>query len=331
MLQRLLAPLAFSLVVALGMPSLALAKADAPAARDPTIQQIYDAANGGKMSDADAMIAKVLKDHPDSAKARFVHAELLAAEGKLDDARSELAKAKTLSPGLAFAKPEAVERLTGKLEKPAASQTRTTPSRVSQPEPAPAPAPLKTQATSGSVPWMPIALLGLLVVGYLAFRRRVAPPSAPAAASYGPAPGMPGAPSGYGSYGPGGNWSPAPPPAASPGMGLGGALATGAAVGVGAIVAQEAVRHWMHDRNDTNDRDYGGNTGNYNNNSRVADSGNAEMGRGLGPSSSTSPEPERIVENDFGIRDTSSWDDANSGSSFDSGSDNSSSSGDSDW
>jgi hypothetical protein len=331
MLQRLFAALAFSLVVALGMPSLAQAKTDAPAAREPTIQQIYEAANGGRMSDADAMIAKVLKNHPESAKARFVHAELLAAEGKLDDARSELAKARTLSPGLAFAKPEAVERLTGKLEKPAASQTRTEPTRAS--EPVPVPAPLKAQPTGSSVPWTPIVLVGLLAIGYLAFRRKVAPPSAPAAPSYGPSsgmPGMPGAPAGYGSYGPGGNWTPAPPPAASPGMGLGGALATGAAVGVGAIVAQEAVRHWMHDRNDTSDRDYGGNTGNYNNNSRVADSGNAEMGRGLGPSSSTSPEPERIVDNDFGIRDTSSWDDANSGGSFDSGSDNSSS-GDSDW
>ena len=326
MIQRMFAALALSLAVAFGMPSLAQARTDAPAPKDPTIQQIYEAANGGRMSDADAMIAKVLKDHPNSAKAHFVHSELLAAEGRLDDARSELAKAKALSPALDFAKPEAVERLTNKLDKPA-PQARSTPSRVSEPA---AQAPRAAESRTSSVPWMPIALLGLLVVGYLAFRRRVAPPAAPAAPSYGPGPGMPGmqqgAPAGYGNYGnygPGGNWTPAPPPAASPGMGLGSALATGAAVGVGAMVAQEAVRHWMHgsDNNVIDNRDSG--------TTRIADNGNTEMGRGLWPSSTT-PEPERIVDNDFGIKDTSSWDDSSGSGSFDSGGD-SSSSGDNDW
>ncbi|RUR69809.1 hypothetical protein EJP67_22385 [Variovorax guangxiensis] len=322
MLQRMFAALAFTLAMALGLPSLAQAGTDATAPKDPTIQQIYEAANGGRMSDADAMIAKVLKDHPDSAKAHFVHAELLAAEGRLDGARSELAKAKALSPGLDFAKPEAVERLTNKLDRPA-PQTRNTSSRLDEP----APAPLRTESRTISVPWMPIALLGLLVVGYLAFRKRVAPPAAPAQPSYGPAPGPQGMPAGYGSYGSGPGWTPAPPPAASPGMGLGSALATGAAVGVGAVVAQEAVRHWMHDRSDNSmfDRDSGTTT-------RMADSGNTEMGRSLWPSSSTpstSQERDRFVDNDFGIKDTSSWDDASSsgGGSFDSDSGSS----DNDW
>lgn len=302
MLQRLFATLAFTLVMAFGMPSLAQAKTDAPASGDPTIQQIYDAANGGKMADANAMIAKVLKDHPNSAKAHFVQAELLAAQGKLDGARGALAKAKELAPDLSFAKPEAVERLTAKLDRPAAAPTRTEPTRASTP----AAAPVQTQARTGSTPWLPIALVGLLAVGYLAFRRRVAPPAAPAQ-PYAPPPSTPVVPGGYPSYGPGGgNWMPAAPPAAAPGMGLGSALAAGAAVGVGAVVAQEAVRHWMHDRSDTN-------TTERNDTSRVADSGNAEMGRSLWPPSSPQ-EPERIVDNDFGITDTSSWDDGGSSS-----------------
>lgn len=327
MLQRMFAALAFTLALALGLPSLAQAGTEAAAPKDPTIQQIYEAANGGRMSDADAMIAKVLKDHPDSAKAHFVHAELLAAEGRLQDARGELAKAKKLSPGLDFARPEAVERLTNKLDSPAPRSVNT-PSRVSESAPAPAPAPVTSEGRTGSVPWMPIALVGLLVVGYLAFRSRVAPPAAAPSPSYGPVPGAPGAqgmPAGYGSYGPGGNWTPAPPPAASPGMGLGSALATGAAVGVGAVVAEEAVRHWMHGRTDNGvfDRNDSGTT------THVPDSGNTEMGRSLWPSSSTpstSQEPDRFVDNDFGIKDTSSWDDSSSsGGSFDSGS------SDSDW
>jgi MYXO-CTERM domain-containing protein len=310
MLKRQFTALAFSLVVALGMPLLAQAKTDAPASGEPTIQQIYDAANGGKMAEADTMIAKVLKDHPNSAKAHFVQAELLAAQGKLEGARSALAKAKELAPDLSFAKREAVERLTAKLDRPAAAPARTEPARASTPPPAP----VQAQAKGGSTPWLPIALVGLLAVGYLAFRRRVAPPTAPtppyAAPSSTPGmAGMPGTPGGYPSYGPGGgNWMPPAAPAAAPGMGLGSALATGAAVGVGAIVAQEAVRHWMHDRSDTSDRSDRSDT------SRVADSGNAEMGRGLWPSSSPSPqEPERIVDNDFGITDPSSWDDGSGG------------------
>ncbi|MFM9922705.1 hypothetical protein VLK31_06910 [Variovorax sp. H27-G14] len=312
MLQRLFAALAFTLVVAFGIPSLAQAATDAPASKEPTIQQIYEAANGGRMAEADTMIAKVLKDHPNSAKAHFVQAELFAAQGKLDGARSALAQAKALAPDMSFAKPEAVERLTSKLDKPAATSapSRTEGSRVSTP----APAPLQTESRSGSTPWLPIALVALLAVGYLAFRRRVAPPVAQAP-SYGPAPGTPG---GFGGYAPAGNWSPtapiappAPPApaAAAPGMGLGSALATGAAVGVGAIVAQEAVRHWMNDRADTTQRS--------NDTAHVADSGNTEMGRGLWPSSSSSSAdqaPERIVDNDFGITDTSSWDDASSSS-----------------
>lgn len=308
MFQRLFPALAFALVLAFGMPSLAQAKADAPATNEPTIQQIYDAANGGRMSDADTMIAKVLKDHPDSAKAHFVQAELLAAQGKLDSARTALGKAKALSPDLSFAKPEAVERLTAKLDKPAATPPRTEPARTSTSTPTPVP-PQPEARTGGSTPWLPIALVALLAVGYLAFRRRVAPPVAQAP-SYGPAPGAANAPNGYASYGLGGNWTPAAPPAAAPGMGLGSALATGAAVGVGAVVAQEAVRHWMHDRSDTTER---------NDASRVAgngnDGGNAEMGRSLWPSSSSAQEPERIADNDFGITDTSSWDDASGGGS----------------
>ncbi|MET3494976.1 hypothetical protein [Variovorax boronicumulans] len=314
MLQRLFAALAFTLVVALGMPSLAQARTDAPAPGEPTIQQIYEAANGGRMADADTMIAKVLKDHPNSAKAHFVQAELLAAQGKLDSARGALAKAKVLSPDLSFAKPEAVERLTRKLDAPAAAALRTEPSRTSMPTAAAQPAETRT----GSMPWMPIALVALLAAGYLAFRRRVAPPAAPAP-SYGPAPGAATMPYGSASYSPAGSWPPATTRASAPGMGgmgLGSALATGAAVGVGAVVAQEAVRHWMQDRPEASGADRN-DASRIANNSNASDNGNAEMGRSLWPSSPPE-QPERIVDNDFGITDTGSWDDASSSSGSDS-------------
>ena len=98
MLQRMFAALAFTLAVAFGMPSLAQAKTDAPAPKEPTIQQIYEAANGGRMSDADAMIAKVLKDHPSSAKAHFVHSELLSTTREASSRRRRRCRPNSISP-----------------------------------------------------------------------------------------------------------------------------------------------------------------------------------------------------------------------------------------
>ncbi|MGJ7499012.1 tetratricopeptide repeat protein [Variovorax sp. ZT5P49] len=338
LLQRLFAALAFTLVLAFGMPSPALAKtAGAPAAKEPTIQQIYEAANSGRMAEADAMIAKVLKNHPNSAKAHYVHAELLAMNGKLDDARDELSQAKELSPGLKFAKAESVAKLERKLEKPVEIKAEPPPP-VPSPVTAPAPSPEKTADTassSGPIPWTPIGIVALFILAYLVFqrRRRATTFDVPAAAAGAPRVSRPTSDSsmGYGSADQGRDYS-APAPTTSLGPGIGGALAAGAVAGVGAVVAGEVLRHLLNDRSDDNR----GSTINIFNNHRDSH-GNASMGRSLWPSSDPEPgqQPDRsFVDNDFGIKDTSSWDDSSSSSSSsdsnsDSGSSDSSSS--SDW
>lgn len=329
--QRLLASLAFTAVLALGMLAPALAKTAAPAAaaaKEPTIQQIYQAASNGKMADADAMIAKVLKNHPKSAKAHYVHAELLAMKGELDDARDELALARELSPGLKFAKAESLAKLERKLEKPVETKP--------EPPPPPAPAPAAalasgmtdTDSSSGPIPWGPIGIVALFIVAYLVFqqRRRATTFEAPAAGGHGRF-SRPTSDSsmGYGRTDDSRDYGSAPP-APSQGPGIGGALAAGAAAGVGAVVAGELLRHIMNDRSD----ERRGNTINIFNTHRSHDSGNDRMGSSLWPTSD--PEPDRqvdrsFVDNDFGISDTSSWDDSSSSSS-DSGSSDSSSS---DW
>lgn len=53
------------------------------------------------------MMDKVLRDHPGSAKAHFVEAELLAKQDRLANAASELTTAERLAPGLPFANPQA--------------------------------------------------------------------------------------------------------------------------------------------------------------------------------------------------------------------------------
>ncbi|HEX7867678.1 MAG TPA: hypothetical protein VF555_22155 [Variovorax sp.] len=330
MLQRLFAALAFALALGFGMPSPALAKtAGAPAAKEPTIQQIYEAVNNGRMAEADAMIAKVLKNHPNSGKAHYVHAELLAMNGKLDDARDELSQAKELSPGLKFAKAESVAKLERKLEKPAEIKAEPPPAPSPVAAPALSPEKADTTSSSGPIPWTPIGIVALFIVAYLAFqrRRRATTFDVPAAAGA-PRVSRPTSDSsmGYGSADQDRDY-PAPAPATSQGPGIGGALAAGAVAGVGAVVAGEVLRHLLNDRSDDNR----GSTINIFNNHRDSH-GNASMGRSLWPSSD--PEPDRsFVDNDFGIKDTSSWDDSSSSSSDSSSSDSGSSdsSSSSDW
>jgi Tfp pilus assembly protein PilF len=86
---------------------------------DPTVAQIYQAFRAGHIAEAQGMLDHVLRDHPDSAKAHFVQAEIDAAEGHRDLARSELARAEQLKPGLPDVKPRTVKELKEKLSLPA--------------------------------------------------------------------------------------------------------------------------------------------------------------------------------------------------------------------
>lgn len=77
----------------------------------PTVDQIYQNVVRGNLSRASQMIHVVLQAHPNSAKAHYVDAEILAREGRLSQARSEFQTAKQLSPGLSFVSPRSVNEL----------------------------------------------------------------------------------------------------------------------------------------------------------------------------------------------------------------------------
>ncbi|QNK67923.1 tetratricopeptide repeat protein [Variovorax sp. PAMC26660] len=327
MLQRLFAAVTFVLAISFAAPSPALAKT---APKEPGIQQIYEAAKNGRMADANAMIAKVLKNHPNSAKAHYVHAELLAMENKLDDAREALALAKEIAPGLPFAKAESLAKLERKLEKPVETKPDPlpAPSPLAAPAPAISPAPTDYFPPTGSIPWGPLGVVALIVVAYTFFRRRsrAVTFAVPAATTEAPRFSRPTSDSsmGYAAANSDGGFPPSPPP--SQGPSVGGALAAGAAAGVGAVVAGELLRHLLNDRSD----DHRGSTVNIFNN-HGSRNHNTDIGRSLWPSSDPEPDqqPDRsFVDDNFGIKDTSSWDDSSSSSS--SSSDSSSDSGSSD-
>lgn len=191
----------------------------------PSMHQVYQAAQSGRLDDAQKMMDKVLAAHPESAKAHFVEAEILAKEGRTDGATAELETAQRLAPGLPFAKPEAVRELRSILGRHQQVGNR----------------------SRAGFPWGMLFLgIGAIFVIYFVFRSMVSRNARyiPAAQSY---PGGPYGPGGGmgGGYGPG--YGPMGGGGMGGGMGSGilSGLATGAAVGAGMVAGEELAHHFM--------------------------------------------------------------------------------------
>ena len=191
-------------------------------AADPGLQEVYRTAESGQLKQAEAMMERVLRDHPDSGKAHFVAAEILAKEGQLQRARIELNRAEGLAPGLPFAMPTAVSSLRARVEMPVEVHT-----------------PPAVPATSFPWAWV-LGGIGLMaaIVFFVRSRGRstvVGGTYGPIGAAYGPG-ACPQPAGGSGALGPSGGL----------GSGILGGLATGAAVGAG-MVAGEALMHRVFD------------------------------------------------------------------------------------
>lgn len=205
--------------------ALVTAGSVALAADDPTIQQVYDAASSGHLDQAQSMMQQVLRDHPDSAKAHFVEAEILSKRGDYAGASSELNTAERLAPGLPKEKPEAVARLRNVI---AAGERHE--------------GGYNAPARSGS--GFPFGLIVVLVllVGFVMFAvrfmaNRNQPPvyvqNGGATGYGGPMPGQP-----Y--YGGG----PVMGGGGGIGSGIVGGLVTGAALGAGMVAGEELMHHF---------------------------------------------------------------------------------------
>jgi tetratricopeptide (TPR) repeat protein len=197
---------------------------------EATLPEVYQAVQSGQMAKADAMMKEVLQNHPNSAKANYVAAELYLKEGKLEVARDHFIKAQNLAPGLPFAQPESVQKLQVQLASGASI-----------------PAATQTSIFSNPLFW---GLIAILVVGIIIVMRRrkaeaVQVYNAPSAGY----PGTPGGPAGY----PGGPGYPGAP-AGGMGSGLMGSLATGAALGAGMYAGQAIASNLMggHDNGHSN-------------------------------------------------------------------------------
>lgn len=251
-------------------------------AAEPTLHEIYQTAESGDLKTAQSMLDRVLRDHPNSAKAHFVEAELLAREGKSDMARAELGTAERLAPGLPFAKPDSVNALRQRL--------------LTSSQPAPTVL-VSSHSAPTDFPWLWIvggsALLGAFVYFLRSLYRPVAPSPAGAYTTTSTAFGAP-FPQSIGAGGIG------PIPSAPGGIGSGllGSLATGAAVGAG-IAAGETLMHKVLGGGQSLDH-------------RVEQNG-------FQPIDSVQPVASNfdMGGSDFGVTDGGAWDDAGSGTSSD--------------
>jgi len=239
------------------------------AVAEPTLHEVYQAAESGNLAQAQRMMNEVLRAHPDSAKAHYVEAELLARQGQLSAAATELSAAERLDPGLPFAKPDAVGELKARIASPRAFAPPTTAGLA--------------PGASGGISWVAL-LLGatllaviVLVIGRMMNRRNaaVAPlagalPYASNAPSQVPASATP---------------APTGPVGGGMGSAILGGLATGAAVGAG-VVAGEALANRL--------------MGGHHGDSSVQPLGGEVAQSGMGGT-------------DFGVAESSSWDDGGFG------------------
>jgi hypothetical protein len=261
---------ALTLAVSLSAPVLA----DGTAA-DPTVDQIYQAAKAGHLDQAQTMMDQVLRDHPGSATAHYVQAQLFAKEGRTQEARSELARAEEIAPGLPHEKPQAVQALKSELGMlPRGGQSGHVTGMTVMPAPAHA-----------AFPWgLLLIVVGAIVVLYLVFRPRQTavyaggPVIGGGGAGYAPGYGGPG----YGGPGMGGGGI---------GSGIAGGLASGLAVGAGVVAGEELAHHFLD-----GGRSEGVAPQQVDNGGWDQPSSNSDMGG-----------------SDFGVNDPGSWDDSGGG------------------
>ena len=247
------------------------------AAEDASMHQVYLAAEAGKFNEAQSMMDKVLRDHPNSAKAHYVEAELKAKQGQFSAAQDELNTAERLQPGLSFAKPQALQKLKAQISSSHSSSQATTQSMSHQSYPS---------SSNSGTPWgMIFLMIGLIAFIYIAAKwiTRRNPPLMPAN-NYSGNPNV--NPQPYA-----GNAAPMMAPTAGGGMGSGlmGSLATGAALGAG-MVAGEALMHHFTD-------------GEHSSNGFIND---AQANNGYSNQND-------MGGSDFGVADSSSWDDNSGG------------------
>jgi len=184
----------------------------------PTLQQVEAQVGRGDYAQAESMMREVVAAKPDSARAHYVYAEILAHERKFAQAVEEARAARTIDPDVKFTDPEKFRTFEAALlraQNPAARTSPAPSSFESRTQAQTAPPRVAPATASAGVPgW--IWLAGLGAIGFVLWRMlsrsrsaSMAGGASTPAMGYGAQvpPGMPGGPGVPGApgtpYGPG--------------------------------------------------------------------------------------------------------------------------------
>lgn len=246
---------------------LALAVLTSVALALPSVEEVRSELGKGNYAQAEKMMKQVVAARPDSARAHYVYAEILASNKRFDQALVEARRARELDPGLKFTSAEKFTALMQLLEREQASALRTDTGTGTGTGTAAA-----SQAAPGIPAWgwgLGLGALAVIAFGALRSRRQSMAGGGFAAGAFGPAsaagprPGTYGA--GLGGYNNPGTYrrsaaQGAAPQPGQPGFGYGnpgygpgrgsGMLGTGLAVAGGAAAGMLAERMLHGDKND---------------------------------------------------------------------------------
>jgi hypothetical protein len=202
----------------------------------PTVEEVQTQVQKGNYAQAQRMMEEIVAAKPNSAKAHYVYAEMLAHNERFGHAALEAKLARRLDPTLGFTDPEKFAAFERQLEQQqAAAKVKPSPA----PAPAlrtpavPVPAPVAVARGSGLTGWvwgLGFGAVAVLVWRLISARRRATRMMGPGMA--GPAYGA--GPGGYG-------------PAGGPGTGGSGMLGTGLAA-AGGFAAGMLAEKMMEDR-----------------------------------------------------------------------------------
>ena len=242
----------------------------------------------GDYPGAEALLREAIKDHPQSAKAHYVLAQVLAHEGNIGEARAEATQAATLDPATHFTDPAKFQQFQKELNTALApsSGSRSGSAQVMSEGARPA-------REHGGVSLLTglLVIVGVIVLIAVLWSRRQRPAASPFGNGNQPSP-FNGVPPG-GGYNPNGYNGYAPPYAPPPSSGVGGAVAAGLGGLAAGVLLDEALRSHRE----------------------------GEVIREVGSSGNVTPDPSgqayddlRNDPVDFGNNDNS-WDDSSSGGS----------------
>ncbi len=147
--------------------TLAAALASGAAFAVPTLGDVEASVKAGNYPQAETMMQEVVAAKPQSPKAHYVYAEILAHEAKFSDAAAQARQARELDPSIKFTDPAKFGQFEQELQREQAPRpAQAAPTRVIQQD-APAPA-YREPASSGIPGWVWFA--GIAAVLFFVFR-----------------------------------------------------------------------------------------------------------------------------------------------------------------